>query len=623
MFLKGEKTSASLAIPCALLLLFFTVVLPDSLSADTTPSHSRPNADSTANFDGTQSRNLMAFARLYGYVRFFHPSDKARAIDWDRFAYHGVRFVKHADTQSELMTRLGELFHPLAPTVQLYSVNRNPPEASPALVPEKSANLKLVAWQHKGFGFGGYDAYKSIRINRPASDPAAPLFEKHAQAGEVVRKRLGMGIAARIPLALFSEDGQTIRPDHAPSAEALQAKLDSIPIDSLTADNRALRQASVIIAWNIFQHFYPYFDLVEVNWEDVLRKSLAKAYEDRNPGEFTDTLRWMVARLQDGHGTVIPPVDTERYLRFPFKVRLMENKLVISEVSPAADENACFKKGDIIRSIDNTPATQWLEEKKKLISGTSQHKTVTALRRLTYGLGETYTFVFSRPDSTFDCTLTQGADINTDFKKPPPFKELRDDIYYVDLRNISMKSIRKKTEILATAKGIVFDVRGRPNGNHEVLRHLSKDTLRSPRWMIPQYMYPDQENIAGYDTSGRWTLPPKEPYFPGERVFLSNRNTISYGESVMGIVEHYDLGEIAGETTAGANGNVASYTLPGNYTIRWTGMRVLKHDYSQHHLVGIKPDIPVRPSIEDLRAGKDSYIEKAVEVINSSLQTDD
>ncbi len=34
--------------------------------------------------------NLVAFAKLLGYVRYFHPSDQAAATDWNRFASDGV-----------------------------------------------------------------------------------------------------------------------------------------------------------------------------------------------------------------------------------------------------------------------------------------------------------------------------------------------------------------------------------------------------------------------------------------------------------------------------------------------------------------------------------------------------
>ena len=617
----GENTDFSLVITCALLMISCTVILSESLSAN--PISPRFHSDDypiDKNGGITEIQNIITFARLYGYLRFFHPSDQARAIKWDRFALHGVQFVKDAETQAELLSKLRELFNPIAPTVRLYPVDQNPPKLSPTLTPKSKENLKLVTWQHKSFGFGTYDSYKSIRLNRPSKKPATPLFKEHADPGEVVEKNLGKGLAAQIPLALFSKDGQTIRPEDAPSAEPMQALLDSMAMDTLTANSQALRYANVVIAWNIFQHFYPYFNVVDVNWENVLRDALIRTFNDQNPEDFLKTLRWMVAQLKDGHGTVIPPVDTEDYLRFPFKVQYIQNKIIIDEVSSILDEKTCFKQGDLITSINNKPANQWLEEEKKLISGTLQHKTITALRRLTYGLGETYKIELSRPGETVTCKLTQQYDLDIKFKSPDPFEEVRSNIYYVDLRSISMNAIKKKADTLASAKGIIFDLRGYPNGNHEVLQYLSKKTLRSPRWMIPQYIYPDQQNIVGYDKSGRWTITPKKPFFSGKKVFLSNKNTISYGESIMGIVEHYRLGEIVGETTAGANGNSTEYTLPGNYRIRWTGMRVLKHDYSQHHLIGIPPTVAVEPTIDEVRAGKDAYLEEAIKIINSSVE---
>jgi hypothetical protein len=41
-------------------------------------------------------RNLRAFSKLYGYVRFFHPADEAAAIDWEQFAIYGAGKVKNA-----------------------------------------------------------------------------------------------------------------------------------------------------------------------------------------------------------------------------------------------------------------------------------------------------------------------------------------------------------------------------------------------------------------------------------------------------------------------------------------------------------------------------------------------
>jgi C-terminal processing protease CtpA/Prc len=55
--------------------------------------------------------------------------------------------------------------------------------------------------------------------------------------------------------------------------------------------------------------------------------------------------------------------------------------------------------------------------------------------------------------------------------------------------------------------------------------------------------------------------------------------------------------------------------LPGGYTISWTGMRVLKHDGSQHHGVGIRPTVPCSRTVQGITDGRDELLEKAIETV--------
>ena len=87
----------------------------------------------------------------------------------------------------------------------------------------------------------------------------------------------------------------------------------------------------------------------------------------------------------------------------------------------------------------------------------------------------------------------------------------------------------------------------------------------------------------------------------------------------MGIVEHYKLAEIVGQPTAGTNGNVNPFTIPGGFTIVWTGMRVLKHDGSQHHGVGIQPTIPASRTIEGIVEGRDELLEVAIDSLVKNI----
>lgn len=46
-------------------------------------------------------------------------------------------------------------------------------------------------------------------------------------------------------------------------------------------------------------------------------------------------------------------------------------------------------------------------------------------------------------------------------------------------------------------------------------------------------------------------------------------------------------------------------------------MHVVKHDGSQHHGIGILPDIYVKKTIEGIKEGRDEFLEKAVEVVKN------
>jgi hypothetical protein len=116
--------------------------------------------------DGQFIQNLRAFAKLYGYIRYFHPSDEAAQVDWEKFAVIGVERVKRAGTSQELKSILEELFLPIAPTAQIY-LNGETPKDPPPFWPKMTTSLKVVAWQHRGVGSGSANSpYASIRINR-------------------------------------------------------------------------------------------------------------------------------------------------------------------------------------------------------------------------------------------------------------------------------------------------------------------------------------------------------------------------------------------------------------------------------------------------------------------------
>jgi C-terminal processing protease CtpA/Prc len=559
--------------------------------------------------------NLIAFSRLLGYVRHFHPSDEAAQTDWEAFAIQGMRVVENAAGPSELANKLGTLFRPIAPTVKVFLTSKAK-QSFPTTAPLKpEGELKVTMWNHLGFGTGNsQSAYRSQRITADA--PGGVFPEAFRLFREAHLANLGGGVSCAVPLALFADATGTL-PHSTQSQQS--ASPPSTAKSNYSAKDRATRLADVALAWNVFQHFYPYFDLVKTDWPSALATALTSAATDQNELEFLNTLRRMVAALHDGHGRVSLTSQSTGGFLPPITWDWIENSLMVTE---ARDSSIGIVPGDVVLSINKKPVAELLAETESFISGaTSQWIRYRALQELALGdNGQTLELEiepFANIGTRRTVLLKRSAQMGTiQESRPSKIKEIESGIFYIDLNQIEDRDFSDALPKLSNAKGIVFDMRGYPRlGNPMTFfSHLSEKAMTSAQWHIPSVTTPDHKDMK-FQRGGDWQISPAAPYLKARKAFITNGRAISYAESCMGIVEHYKLGEIVGGPTAGTNGNVNPFTLPGGYSVMWTGMKVLKQDGSQHHGVGILPTIPASRTRAGVGAGRDELLERAIQSV--------
>ena len=257
--------------------------------------------EASRRLEGRGLENLIALSRLLGYVRYFHPSDEAAAADWERFAIQAVGVIEPRSPPASWHAQLTGLFAPLAPTLQVFQTNQ--PRAAVEPVAADEQGVRRVAWRHFGVGCNAsMGMYRSERVtdrNLPEAAPMPLSPEPLAKPGAAFEADLGGGVSCRLPLVLLADVRGTL-----PRATARPGK-SAKPADfPPTGDDRATRLADVALAWNVLQHFYPYFDCVETDWPAALAAALTSAAADRDAAAFHDTLRRLVAGLGDSHGFV-------------------------------------------------------------------------------------------------------------------------------------------------------------------------------------------------------------------------------------------------------------------------------------------------------------------------------
>ena len=70
-----------------------------------------------------------------------------------------------------------------------------------------------------------------------------------------------------------------------------------------------------------------------------------------------------------------------------------------------------------------------------------------------------------------------------------------------------------------------------------------------------------------------------------------------------------------GETTAGTNGDVTSFTTLGGIRVRFTGLRMINPDGTSTQGTGFAPDIVVHPTLTGVIAGRDEILDAAVQYL--------
>jgi C-terminal processing protease CtpA/Prc len=271
--------------------------------------------------------------------------------------------------------------------------------------------------------------------------------------------------------------------------------------------------------------------------------------------------------------------------------------------------------GDAILKADGKPVHAFYEEMASLTSAATPQSirylaTYELLGRIALRPSEIEIEPYAARGTRQTVKLTRK-----DWKPAAPrremISEIKPGVMYVDLTRITNQDWAAALPKLERSSGIVFDLRGYPHLSARWMTYLNEKPMTSQQWHVPVVTRPNRVDMK-FDQSGRWDMQPSKPYLKAKRAILTDGSAISYAESTMGIIEHYKLAEIVGSTTAGTNGNANTFWLPGGYAVNFTGMKVLKHDGSQHHGIGIRPTIPVERSRAGVAAGRDEVLERAL-----------
>jgi hypothetical protein len=564
----------------------------------------------------TETENLKAFSKAYGYVKYFHPSDEAANTDWNLFAIYGAQETGKCRSKDQLINTLNELFNPIAPSVRFTAGENEIPFDVKNTTPPDPQNYRLTYWQHKGVGTGmvttQYQSYKSIRVNRQTDTIYNKLFDYTPRFGEVISKEISDGIFCQVPIVLYCNDKSTFPQSDSAALKKLRSEIAKVDFDKA---GQAAYTGNVINIYNVMQHFYPYFDVVDVDWDKEFNSALQQSLKDKTKDDHLLTIIKFTATLKDGHVSVSykgigpfaysPPVSWE----------MIEGKLVITKTFGVVPG---IKVGDIVTEVDGMSPEKLFDKFNPLIPAPTQGWHDFLANQFSLG-GQKGSIMKLKIDGKIVELIRAGNNYNRFEFDGQPYEMMRNNVMYLSVSKLTADNINALMPRIKDARAIICDARGYPKGFETFIMHLMQKDDTTKAWMqVPLIVYPDHEKTVAFEKHS-WIsfMKARKPYLGNKKIiYIVDSRAISYAESCLGYVEGYKLATIIGQPSAGTNGNVNSFNLPGGYYLRFTGMKVVKHNGSQHHNVGIKPDIYLTKTVQAVKEGRDEFLEKALELAN-------
>jgi len=528
-----------------------------------------------------EEKSLVALGQLWGFLKYHHPAVANGDYDWDMELMKRIPLVREAENDSIWKKLLDDWLDNLPPVME------NPNKKLPDL---------------------------EIKVKPDYGE----LFNDEYFYPETIEK------------IRYILDNAVITANHYVNVDVKQYGqlfiTNEFPYKELLYPELSYRLLALFKFWNIVNYFFPYRNFCDQKWKEVLVEMLPDFVNAQNREQYILACLKFVAKIDDSHGMINPKI-LEGVLKVPFETKFIEDKLVVTMFTgndPYVKEK--IETGDVITAIDGEPVDDIV---KKMWPYTPASNEAVKLRKIASNIlrGNTNSVFITvmRDEKSFEVKIPRYSIhlLNIpDDSSPHPEKEgytvLDNNIGYVLPSNCKIEERKAGTKkVLDGTKGVIIDMRCYPNF-HLHSSFIDALRLENTRCKTEQISFANVSYPGYFFCSDTFQENKNIKYRYTPIVVIVNEETQSWAESLVLGFQVINSTVVIGSMTAGADGRVTYIYLPGNISVRMTGVGIYYPDGSNLQRVGVKIDEIVKPTIAGIKAGRDELLERAIEIINES-----
>lgn len=512
-----------------------------------------------------QIDNLTLLAKVWGFAKYHHPRvvDGSRNWDYDLFrvAPHVLAAPDRAAAAAALVTWLDDL-GPI-------------PACSRCAQPPSGAYLQPdTGWIRDVASLGAPLSERLVDIHRNR-----PLSES--------QRYVSFNAGAGNPNFSRESDYRTM-----PEVDA------------------GYRLLALFRFWNIIEYWFPYRDIMDEDWDGVLREFIPEMMQPMDADAYRLTLIRLIGRVHDTHANlwsdlqVRPPTGDAIA---PLALRFVEGELVVRAYAHEDGPATGLKRGDVIQSIDGQSVESIVDSVKAYYpASNAATRSRDIARNVTRGTGPVLLEGVGA-DGPFSTVVERvpvenvwSWAMNQHDLTGAPFRMLSDSVAYLKISSAVSQNAADYVAQAGDAAVLVIDCRGYPS---EFLVFALGGHLVAEATPFARFTVGDPGNPGAFLWTDPTVLTPLQPRFDGKVVILVDETTQSSAEYHAMAFRAAPDAIVVGSTTAGADGNVSPIPLPGGARTMISGIGVFYPDETPTQRIGIVPDLVVRPTIEGIRSG--------------------
>lgn len=390
--------------------------------------------------------------------------------------------------------------------------------------------------------------------------------------------------------------------------------------EEMDYDDDGYKLLALFRYWNIIEYYYPYTDIIEENWDEVLTTFIPKFVNTKSELDYKLAISELTTKIHDPHAAVYDINETltkywgNKYA--PVEFDLVEDCIVIKKVLPKYKDECELKPGDIVLEINDKDIFEVIKEKSKYRSLSRKEAIVNCLQG----------YLFRTSNDNIKLKLKRdGKDIIKNVKcyndeymfdiKEPSHKLIDENIGYINPGQLSKNEIDKIMDKFMNTEGIIVDLREYPS--EFIVYDLGKMIISKPT-IFSKISLPSQSVPGEFIFEKDQIVNPNDKkHYKGKVMILMNERSQSQSEFTVMALKKGTNAKVIGSNSIGTDGNVTEVYLPGGVTTLITGLGVYNPDGSQTQRIGLKPDIYIKPTIDGIKEGRDELLEKAIDVIKT------